>query len=306
MNGVKLKYLLTYKLSQDNIEIMFGTIRRRLGWNNNPTALEFQRAFRGILSHVGVVPSRSANILTGANDDILTVNETTDDQNSIIEKSALVDVNRSKLFSVDDTGSSMLTLSPYVQNVCCYIAGFVVRRLLPRLKCATCRELLIATSETDTSDYKGYFFLHLKNNGGLVVPSPDVVAIVQTTEQVMRRLVPVQQPVHQLSRLGQQLEESVMQQITTLHQRPPTLSHLSHQLEQSVLQELNIQNIFSATNHALETADGIDNHVFSLVRQIVRFYLDVRKHHVVNTWNLQQRGVLIRHTKNKEVLFKHQ
>ena len=30
------KYLLTYKLSQDHIEILFSCIRPRGGWNNNP------------------------------------------------------------------------------------------------------------------------------------------------------------------------------------------------------------------------------------------------------------------------------
>ena len=44
-------YLLTFKLSQDNIEVMFGTIRRRGGWNNNPPVQQFMYAFRGILSH---------------------------------------------------------------------------------------------------------------------------------------------------------------------------------------------------------------------------------------------------------------
>ena len=32
-----LNYLLSYKLSQDHLEIFFGCIRARLGSNNNPT-----------------------------------------------------------------------------------------------------------------------------------------------------------------------------------------------------------------------------------------------------------------------------
>jgi hypothetical protein len=34
LNTIHLKYLLTFKLSQDNIEVMFGTIRRRGGWKS--------------------------------------------------------------------------------------------------------------------------------------------------------------------------------------------------------------------------------------------------------------------------------
>ena len=35
--GIKpFRYFLTYKLSQDSIEILFNKIRHRCGWNNNP------------------------------------------------------------------------------------------------------------------------------------------------------------------------------------------------------------------------------------------------------------------------------
>ena len=35
-----LKYILGHKLSQDHLEIMFGTIRSSLGLNNNPTVTQ--------------------------------------------------------------------------------------------------------------------------------------------------------------------------------------------------------------------------------------------------------------------------
>lgn len=35
-----LEYILTYKLSQDHLEIFFGCIRARLGSNNNPTVIQ--------------------------------------------------------------------------------------------------------------------------------------------------------------------------------------------------------------------------------------------------------------------------
>ena len=299
---MKLEYLLTYNLSQDNIEIMFGTIRRRLGWNNNHTALEFQRAFRGVLSHVGVVLSRSANILTGASDDILDMRDTSDN-NLAIEKPNLFDSRRSKVYLIEKNYNPMPALSLYIQNVSCYIAGFVVRNLLPCLKCETCRKLVIIY-DVDPADYKGYIFLKLKNNGGLVIPSPDVVVIVQITEQVVRRLIPINKPVHELSHLGQELEFLAIQKVTACQE--PTLTRLGHQLEQTVLQELNMKQLVATTDHALETVNGIDNHIFSLIRQVIRFYLIIRKHHLVKTWNLQQRGISIRHTKNKEILFKHQ
>lgn len=46
-----LKYLCTYKLSQDRLEIFFGSIRAKGGFNNNPTALQHKTAYKQLLIH---------------------------------------------------------------------------------------------------------------------------------------------------------------------------------------------------------------------------------------------------------------
>lgn len=43
-----LKYLLTYKLSQDHLELFFSAIRVK-GFNNNPTAVNFKAAYKQLL-----------------------------------------------------------------------------------------------------------------------------------------------------------------------------------------------------------------------------------------------------------------
>ncbi|KAF4527784.1 hypothetical protein B566_EDAN015221 [Ephemera danica] len=43
----RLKYLLTYKMSQDHLEMFFGAIRSRGGWNNSPTCDENVVAYIG-------------------------------------------------------------------------------------------------------------------------------------------------------------------------------------------------------------------------------------------------------------------
>ena len=43
------EYILTYRFSQDAIEMFFSKIRSRFGWNNNPTALQFKYALRSLL-----------------------------------------------------------------------------------------------------------------------------------------------------------------------------------------------------------------------------------------------------------------
>ena len=54
-----LGYLLTYKLSQDHIELFFGVVRLRNGCAFNPTLRQFHTAFRRLFVHAGkgIVPT---------------------------------------------------------------------------------------------------------------------------------------------------------------------------------------------------------------------------------------------------------
>ena len=44
-----LKYLLTYKMSQDHLELFFGAVRASGGWNNNPTTRQFIAAYKQLM-----------------------------------------------------------------------------------------------------------------------------------------------------------------------------------------------------------------------------------------------------------------
>ncbi len=55
------QYVLTYKFSQDHIELMLSCIRGRGGWNNNPNALQIKYALRKMLLKNSVMASDSAN-----------------------------------------------------------------------------------------------------------------------------------------------------------------------------------------------------------------------------------------------------
>ena len=55
------RYFLTYKLSQDSIELLFNKIRHRCGWNNNPIALQFKYALWRILGWNSIEPSKTGN-----------------------------------------------------------------------------------------------------------------------------------------------------------------------------------------------------------------------------------------------------
>ena len=125
-------------------------------------------------------------------------------------------------------------LSDFVENVCVYIAGFVIRRLFPKVQCTECRKLL-----TDPPVLSGCELLILKDNCGLITPSQGVVKIVEQAEKYVRYLVLADSSVYAISRLGLRLEGTVLENID------PVV-------------------IFGHSDHALETADVIHNHLFLL------------------------------------------
>lgn len=50
-NKKLLKYIPSYKMSQDHIELLFGCIRAHNDCNNNPTARQFVAIYKKILVH---------------------------------------------------------------------------------------------------------------------------------------------------------------------------------------------------------------------------------------------------------------
>ena len=57
-------FVLTYKFSQDHIELLFSFIRARGGYNNNPNTLQFRTSLKQILMKNSIRPSTSANVLS--------------------------------------------------------------------------------------------------------------------------------------------------------------------------------------------------------------------------------------------------
>ena len=121
--------------------------------------------------------------------------------------------------------------------------------------------------------------LKLKNNGGLVVPSPSVVHSVGHCEMVLpsciniKRLVPGQWEKMLVSRM--------------LVEMPSDL-----------FVELN--------DHFMKSSKDIDTHCYILVKLICKKIIKVQRFNTVNLTNLTLAGDSVRHQLNKTVLFKHQ
>ncbi|CAH2007653.1 unnamed protein product [Acanthoscelides obtectus] len=59
----ELKYLLTYKLSQDHLKIFFSCIRSKGGYSNNPTSKQFQNILKKLLLHTEISGNEASNVV---------------------------------------------------------------------------------------------------------------------------------------------------------------------------------------------------------------------------------------------------
>lgn len=160
------KYLLTYKVSQDHIELFLNALRGRGGWCVNPTPRHFSAAYKKLLVHHQIKTS-SGNVEALDNTEILFATRTpiqrysdtlsepeitpnhdrfTDDTNTkktscIEDHECMEDIinnlpssdERTKIIQAElnDFGLEMppnyFVLSEYADNAVGFIAGYVVR-----------------------------------------------------------------------------------------------------------------------------------------------------------------------------------
>lgn len=169
-------------------------------------------------------------------------------------------------------------LSPFVSNVVTYVAGWVIRKLTPRIRCADCRMALVSTP----GDYlhESTTLLAIKNNGGLLIPSTDVVTILEQTERIIRSTM-------------------------NIH-KAQSSDNWSLAIINKVLFTLPRNMFLDYTTHFRDTLTGIDSHYTDLVRQICTTYITLRRYHVINITNQQLKGSSVRHRLTKAIIFKHQ
>lgn len=70
----KIDVLLTFYLSQDLLESLFGRMRAMLGRNDNPTASQFSASFRAVVIHTEITSSEFSNCEDAPN--ILSISST--------------------------------------------------------------------------------------------------------------------------------------------------------------------------------------------------------------------------------------
>lgn len=133
----QLTFLISYKISQDHIEMLFSAIRSRGGFNNNPTAGQFEATYKKLV-HSELSISENANCLLQDSTTILHVTSSKKKlENNFLD---ILCVEEEESF-LDDSGEQNIEpeeFNIYKEDVIQHIAGFVVRQLSKIINCSVC------------------------------------------------------------------------------------------------------------------------------------------------------------------------
>nr|XP_054773090.1 uncharacterized protein LOC129281169 [Lytechinus pictus] len=276
-----MRYFLTYRLSQDHLEMHFGKIRGRGGWNNNPTALQFAAAYRALLLNAKLPVSKDGNVTSFL--EALTRETIVSDEQVMSEQSDHEDndayLEGALPLPVD------YQLNPFQENVTAYIAGYTVRKIQAQIYyCDTCKtgleetvqDRMLQNQPAATSDCLK--LIQIKNNGGLITPSPSVIQIAIQTEKIIRQ------------------EGNV----------PLTQDKVRAQLCMKVMRNLNYDNLFPQLHDHIFDGHLGTNHLARLIKDIVMQYLLVRIHFLSFSYSEEIRGQSIRNHLTRVAIFKNQ
>ena len=145
-----MKYLLTYKLSQDHIELFFCSVRCGLGSNNNPTCKELEYRYKRLLVHNDVHLSTGNCKILDRTEHLHGTKLKTSSPESINEMkhSRILDQTSNAFYPSkndhDYSEEKPKSLSPFCQYSLNYIAGFVIKMCLRSLKCLECQAALLS------------------------------------------------------------------------------------------------------------------------------------------------------------------
>jgi hypothetical protein len=186
-------------MSQDHIELLFGCIRGKNGFNNNPDFVQFKSSLRRLLVKNSIQASKNGNCVEFEADSNTSIFDLKAKKAAAPPVEALGDdidgpFDNTSLASILQKISEM-HLSEFQEAIIGYIAGFIIRKIRKTISYATCFEAL--TEDCSVMDHAfgaanvnpSLRLIAKKQRGGLFVPSGPVIALIRDSEKAFRLLV---------------------------------------------------------------------------------------------------------------------
>ena len=285
-----LKYVLTYKFSQDHLELFFGAIRAAGRTNNNPSAQQFVASYKRLLLKTSI-KGGNGNVIARDKTDILHIMNDTyyidGKQMTTSEASIIRRYNLSEIPLPDDDDEYTYThrlyqvtsLSEGKTQIVRYIAGYAAKMANRTVICMECCQSL-GFKEEDIPEAR--LIKHL-DRGGLFKPTPSVMKVCEEAEKSIVRM----------------LKES--------NGYLPHGKGVPGAIATAVLSCLGNSDVFSELNeHCHELPIGEEYHIFALIKTIARCYCKVRFHRLAKVETENTTKVNSRSKLHKTIIFLHQ
>ncbi|CAH1156107.1 unnamed protein product [Phaedon cochleariae] len=270
----ELKYILSYKISQDHLEIFFGCVRSKGGYNNNPTARQFENTMKRLLIHTEIKAGDSGNAIALDSTSILHCSSYVPTKNKFVEIDAKIQESYEENIDHDYVHSSNVwNMTLYNEDVIGYTAGFVVRKIKPNVHCNLCLIML----ETD----ENISALQLrKTYGRLIKASEFVINVCKEGEKCLRSF---KSSSNLFSREFGNLKNFLI--IKTIQNLPT--------------------NIYNSFEDHFYDEEPLSNHGYVLTKLILDSFFHIRIHHET-TAKESERPARVRSSYTKNILFKNQ
>lgn len=274
------KYVLTYKLSQDHLELFFSCMRAKGGWNNNPNSMQFKWAMRRLLFRNAVqVESGNCKLI-----------DSPDLQPSVFES------EEAELLKIDEIAIKMANLESknlkdFKENILVYVSGFIVRNLIKMLTCKYCIKMILHVKTVDKvlieHNYcinveKNYEFTKFVDLGGLKLPSPSVLGIIKKCETFFQAY----------SGVNIQMTNAIQKAISFVNNQYRDSGELPFPGSHPLLNEIMCEEL----------------HETQVVKQIVSSYIQLRLYHhgkTLTATDILKENTSVRQKMNKLVLFQN-
>lgn len=187
LTSLGYKFIMTSRLSQDPLENVFGIVRQSSGCNDHPTPSQFLVTMNCLSFYSLVKTVRYGNADPCAITALLDVEGGT----SAPPRSSLYDqvddlIESGDLSAAETILSCSLDHDQHVERsdarLIHYIAGYVARKCVMKMKCEHCMQLLTSSTNNDKLEL-ARLTLH-KDKGGLLYPHGVLFRFVRTLENL--------------------------------------------------------------------------------------------------------------------------
>ena len=299
LNILPLKFLCTYKLCQDFLEIFFNKIRSSNGWSFNPTCSQFRYAYRKMVVHVGksILASAMANCKAQDETSVLMIATSNnfcgyekhivpDDPEAIeniISANFANEQDERTFNSVMREHECRVTNCVFCQGALAYIAGYLPFSILKSIKCNECVSALRDSPE-DPCPKKSLILL--KNYvpiedivagidncpKGLFVPSGSLCDLIFLAEKIFRAAIQVTHDPEnpQFSVVSATSSTGV---VNIINGDKP-LDHLTYITLYEAPKDLFLG--LQESGHCDATFYGLDNHMVLLIQVILKKFFALR------------------------------